>query len=183
MHFVRSIIVGIFGVLGVYGRGICREPGFSFLNDPAWLAPLKGWWTQVLSSRYVVTTDLIDMNCAGVDVQVNGNTLTVSRHAIQHGYPWRTVNETYILKDPQWIDGLITFHHGGRYDLGYQLRCLRNDLVVWTGTDNMTLLVWTLDADIFQTNLYHDVLAYLRTIDYHGGYKEPVVTFNHTVCK
>jgi hypothetical protein len=56
------------------------------------------------------------------------------------------------------------------------------DLAIWTGTDNLSMMVWTRDIHEFHEKYIKNVTGYLSLINYSDHYKRPIVTYNETLC-
>lgn len=169
----------------------CEEPEDHVVKD--WSDGIRGHWEQVLTSKFIMSTDLIDQSCVNVNVSVEETPikLIVHEHSIQHGYTNLVVNRTYSLTDPIFLNGQWYFQNK-KHLPGYQLRCIKiskpgsnddKDFVIWTGSDNLSLMVWARNSSYFTSTLLTNVTAFLKNIEYTGKYKTPVMTYNHTTCK
>lgn len=191
------ICIGVVGILmGIATTGMgsfCYDADSRTITD--WNAQMDGAWEQVLSSRFVVTTDLIDMNCVDVNVSVNTTaplSILVHRQSTQHGHADMRVNKTYKLTDARFTSG-YWFFDNKKHKPGLQLRCIlpetetknasgRSGLVIWTGEDNLTLMVWARNRTRFEMEWQIPIQKYLTGIDYKNQYKHPIETHNATYC-
>lgn len=157
---------------------------------------LVGEYVQVYSSKYLMTTSLIGLDCVEVTVTTEKKTgvLTVTQRAIQHEHKQMPVVKTRTFSGwgqntsaVPWTDGepgpSLVFNVPG-----YLLRCAwpvgakGPDVVIWTGLDNLAMEVWTTNATRYAAEWKDAVGSYLATIEYKGGYKTPVVTYDKDVC-
>jgi hypothetical protein len=156
---------------------------------------LVGEYVQVYSSKYLRTTSLIGLDCVEVTVtEQKTGVLTVTQRAIQHEHKQMPVVKTRTFSGwgqntsaVPWTDGepgpSLVFNVPG-----YLLRCAwpvdakGPDVVIWTGLDNLAMEVWTTNATRYAAEWKDAVGSYLATIEYKGGYKTPVVTYDKDVC-
>lgn len=196
-------VVGLWGLWGVVA-GVASEKPTSFCfgkNDTLavpdgeevrWGDVLGGDWYQVLSSRYVTTTDLIDQNCVRNQVVVGRDPFLVmiTRKAIQHRNPLLVSSDVFNLTHPRHTTPYWEFPHA-HTKTSFYLRCAERhdpsqtspgDILIWTSSDNLTMTVWSRDHAYFTTYQRNDVLHYLTEIEYVGPYKTPVDTFTENIC-
>ena len=173
----------------------CNEPSDRLIRD--WETQLTGSWKQVLSSYFLVSTDLVDMNCVDLEIRMANKVplaFQINQSSIQHENPALKVHTSYTLKDADLIDGYWVFNNT-KHRPGYRLRCARTwagdddveeikpfDVAVWTGTDNLSMMVWTRDVGEFYKTHSRNVTAFLKSIDFTGRYKRPIVTYDEKVC-
>lgn len=157
---------------------------------------LVGDYVQVFSSKYLVTSSLIGLSC--VTVSVTGTSkkgvLNVTQSAIQHGHKNMRVVKTRMFSGwgqntsaVPWTDGIPGPSQVFETP-GYLVRCAwpvkSPQLIIWTGLDNLSMEVWTTDIERYVQAWDTLVKNYLTTIEYRGGYKTPVLTYdsNSDLC-
>lgn len=179
--------------VGAKPSTFCNEPDDHLIKD--WRTGLEGSWKQALSSYFLVSTDLVDMDCLDLDVVVKDDPVTIHVHqsSIQHQNPSLKVETSYLLTNASWNNEYWLFNNT-KHRPGFWLRCVKTyhkieknttaplDLAIWTGTDNLSMMVWVRDVDEFNKKYINNVTAYLSMIDFVGRYKQPILTYNESIC-
>ena len=165
--------------------------------DIEWGSGIGGEWEQYYSSKFITSTLLLDQSCVTVhvDVQKDPLQLNIYQKGIQHHNPNMVVTQNFSFtdfeRDVGWLpwgsgDGPSLIFQNKKKGPGYLLRCAQKvnlfnkqyDFVIWTGLDNLSLLVWVRDASRFKEKWKVSMDNFLEEIAYNTGYKTPVVTFD-----
>lgn len=153
-----------------------------------------GVWAQMYSNRYVQENEEIGWKCVMVNVtSQDPSTLRIDKYAWRHGNRSVTVHKTLMWRrvlqtdDPHRLmlrleneTQPILFRSGeGGGGITYRLRDFkRDDYLLWTSEDDMSLYVWARNAVDFKVNFDWIVLEKYTFWNYTGYYRFPLPSYS-----
>jgi len=148
------------------------------LNQPVNQLSILGSWVQAFSSRYVQESYEIDWKCINVHISTDSeNHVIIEKEPLIHYLPTNiSFKKSYDLQEENL---LVPVHQPSIISPSLLLKYENDEYCILTGSDNLSLFIFTKNITEFDENCKTDALNKIKSLNYTTYYKYPIQLYSN----